>query len=54
MALGEKDKALAQYEAAYERREGNRLLYLRCRLEYDSLEDDPRIQDLVRRINFPD
>lgn len=52
VALGQQDKALAQYEAAFEKR--NRwLLVLRCTPEYDRLRDDPRFQELLRRIDFP-
>ena len=52
VALGQKDKALTQYEAAFEKRDDG-LLLLRCRLEYDSLRDEPRFQDLLRQMNFP-
>ena len=52
VALGQKDKALAQYEAAFEKRD-RRLLLLQCRPEYDGLQDEPRFQELLRRIDFP-
>ena len=54
VALGQKDKALAQYEAVFEHRADAWFFSLRCRPEYDSLQDDPRFQDLVRRMNFPE
>ena len=52
VALGQKDKARAQFEAAFEKRD-RRVLILRCMPAYDRLRDDPRFQALLRRIDFP-
>ena len=50
---GEKDRALDWLEKAYQ--EGASLLvYLRVEPLYDPLRDDPRFQDLLRRMNFPE
>lgn len=48
VALGQKDKALAQLEEAVERQ----IPHLRCSW-WDSLRDEPRFQDLVQRMNLP-
>jgi TolB-like protein/thioredoxin-like negative regulator of GroEL len=48
VALGQKDKALAQLEAVLERTS----LPLRCSY-YDSLRDEPRFQEMIQRLNLP-
>jgi serine/threonine-protein kinase len=51
--LGDKDQAFAWLEKAYERHDG--LLYLlKVSSRWDPLRDDPRYDDLVRRMNFPE
>jgi tetratricopeptide (TPR) repeat protein len=50
--LGEKDQAFAWLEQAYEEHD-RRLAELRVGPQVDSLRSDPRFQDLVRRMNFP-
>lgn len=50
---GEKDRALEWLEKAYEEREPF-MVYLGVDLQWDSLRDDPRFQDLLRRMNFPE
>ena len=51
-ALGDKDHALAQLEQAYQDR-SQWMAFLRVDPEMDSLRSDPRFQDLMRRLNFP-
>ncbi len=50
---GEKDRALDWLEKAYQERE-SRLVYLGVVPEWDPLRDDPRFQDLLRRMNLPE
>jgi TolB-like protein/DNA-binding winged helix-turn-helix (wHTH) protein/Tfp pilus assembly protein PilF len=50
--LGDKDKAFACLETAYERRSGA-LFELNAQLLYAPLRSDPRFQDLARRIGLP-
>ena len=50
-ALGDKEQAFAWLEKAYEERE---ILGIKCNPTFDSLRDDPRFQDLLRRMNFPE
>jgi DNA-binding winged helix-turn-helix (wHTH) protein/Tfp pilus assembly protein PilF len=49
--LGEKDKAFAELNRAYQNREGI-LGLLRVDPRFDSLHDDPRFEDLARRYNI--
>jgi serine/threonine protein kinase/TolB-like protein len=49
--LGKKDQAFSWLEKAYEDRS---LLYLKVDPMFDSLRSDPRLQDLLRRMNFPE
>jgi serine/threonine-protein kinase len=49
---GEKDRALEWLEIAYQVRMQN-LVYLNVYPKWDPLRDDPRFQDLIRRMNFP-
>lgn len=51
-ALGDKDQAFAWLEKAYAENRGS-LLGLKSRPWLDPLHDDPRFQDLLRRMNFP-
>ncbi|MFQ5817651.1 MAG: winged helix-turn-helix domain-containing protein [Terriglobia bacterium] len=48
--LGEKDEAFAWLEKAYEEHE---FVSLKVHPGYDPLRSDPRFQDLLRRMNFP-
>jgi tetratricopeptide (TPR) repeat protein len=51
--LGDKDQAFSWLEKAYEQHDG--LLYLlKVSPSYDSLRDDPRYLDLLRRMNLPE
>jgi serine/threonine-protein kinase len=52
-ALGEKDEALRWLEEGYRVRNGNMVL-LKVWPAWDPLRSDPRFQDLLRRMNFPD
>src|SRR5688572_8698693 len=52
-ALGEKEAALAWLERGYEQRDVW-LSELKAWPWFDSLQDDPRFRDLVRRMNFPE
>jgi len=49
--LGEKDQAFEWLEKAYQERDGG-LVFLNVRQEWDPLRDDPRFQDLLRRMNL--
>ena len=53
IGLGKKDKAFEWLEKAYEQR-GKWLSLIKVEPMYDSLRSDPRFQDLVERMNFPD
>jgi hypothetical protein len=48
---GESDRALEWLEKAYEHRESP-LVHLGVGWDWDSLRDEPRFQDLLRRINL--
>ena len=50
--LGEKDQAFAWLEKSYAARETG-IVQLKSP-QRDSLRDDPRFQDLLRRMNFPE
>ena len=50
---GEKEQALRWLEKAYEDRV-NDMVYLSDDPAWDSLRSDPRFQDLLRRMNFPE
>jgi TolB-like protein/uncharacterized protein HemY len=50
--LGEKDKAFEWLEKEYQQRD-NEMAFIKARPAYDSLRSDPRFQDLLRRMNFP-
>ncbi|MFL6229795.1 MAG: protein kinase domain-containing protein [Pyrinomonadaceae bacterium] len=49
---GDKDKALEYLEKTYQRRE-HWMAYLQVDPRFDSLRDDPRFRDLVRRVGLP-
>src|ERR1043165_8540362 len=49
--LGQKDKAVAWFDKAFEGR-SEELLFLKIEPVFDSLRDDPRYQALVRRIGL--
>ncbi|HEX7424715.1 MAG TPA: protein kinase [Terriglobales bacterium] len=49
---GEKDQVMKWLEKAYEQRE-TPLVHLSVAWDWDNLRDDPRFQDLLRRMNFP-
>jgi tetratricopeptide (TPR) repeat protein len=51
--LGEKDKAFEYLEKAYQEKSSDLPYFLRADLRVDSLRSDPRFQDLMRRMNFP-
>jgi len=51
--LGTKDKAFEYLEKAYQERSSDLSYFLRADLRIDSLRSDPRFQDLLSRINFP-
>jgi tetratricopeptide (TPR) repeat protein len=52
-ALGEKDEAFAWLEKAYDEHSFF-LVFLPADPWFDPLRDDPRFQDLLRRLNFPE
>jgi len=49
--LGEKEQALSWLDKAYEERSSS-LVYLKVEPSFDSLRKDPRLVDLLRRINL--
>ena len=51
-SLGEKNLAMAFLEKAYTEH-SYALVEIRCMREFDVLQSDPRFQDLLRRMNFP-
>jgi tetratricopeptide (TPR) repeat protein len=51
MGLGEKDRAVAELERAYENRDA-RLVLLKVDFHFDGLRSDPRFQSLLRRIRL--
>ena len=53
IGLGEKDKAFEWLEKTYEQREGW-MTELKIEPMFDNLRSDPRFQDLLDRMNFPD
>lgn len=53
VGLGEKDQALKWLEKAYNEHDVS-LVWLKMSPMFDTLRDDPRFQDLLRRMNFPE
>ena len=53
LGLGEKEQALSLLEKAYEEHDVF-LVWLKNHRNYDPLRSDPRFQDLLRRLNFPE
>jgi tetratricopeptide (TPR) repeat protein len=51
--LGEKDKAFAELDKALNNRE-YLLLYIKIDPRLDPLRDDPRLQEMIRRMRFPE
>lgn len=51
--LGDTDQALAWLERAYHQR-SRRLVGLKVSRTWDPLRDDPRFEDLLQKMNFPD
>jgi tetratricopeptide (TPR) repeat protein len=49
---GEKDQVMKWLEKAYEQGE-TPLVHLSMAWDWDNVRDDPRFQDLLRRMNFP-
>lgn len=52
LGLGDKETALDLLEETFEEK-GGRLIYLQVDPWLDSLRDEPRFQELVRRMGFP-
>jgi hypothetical protein len=52
VGLGENDRALEYLEKAYEEH-SNWLIYLHIDPSMDGLRDEPRFQDLLRRVGLP-
>jgi serine/threonine-protein kinase len=50
--LGDKDNAFKWLQAAYEER-STALFFLKVDPDWDPIRSDPRFQDLLRRMNFP-
>jgi eukaryotic-like serine/threonine-protein kinase len=51
--LADKDRAFEFLEKAYQERSSDIVYFLKSDLRIDNLRSDPRFQDLVRRMNFP-
>ena len=51
--LSDKEKAFEYLEKAYQIRSTDLPYFLRADLRLDSLRAEPRFQDLLRRMNFP-
>ena len=51
--LGNKDKAFEFLEKAYDERSTDLSYFLKADLRMDTLRSDPRFQDLLHRMNFP-
>ncbi|MCI0721610.1 MAG: tetratricopeptide repeat protein [Acidobacteria bacterium] len=53
VGLGDKEEAFARLEQAYQVRD-SQLTLIRTLPQFDPLRSDPRFQDLLRRMNFPE
>jgi tetratricopeptide (TPR) repeat protein len=51
--LGDKDRAFHFLERAYQERSPDIPYFLKADLRLDTLRSDPRFQDIVRRVGFP-
>ena len=51
--LGDEERAFELLEQGYEERDGN-LVFLAVDPTFDPLRSDPRFDDLLRRIGFPE
>jgi len=51
-ALGEREETLAWLEKGYKQRDV-RMVFLQVEPQWNNLRDDPRFQDLLRRVGFP-
>jgi hypothetical protein len=51
--LGDKDKAFEWLEKDFQSRNGD-LAYIRWEIPYESLRDDPRYKDLLKRMGLPE
>jgi len=52
IGLGDKDKAMANLESAYQEHSDDGLLWLNIEPAFDPLHSDPRFQDLLRRMKL--
>jgi hypothetical protein len=50
--LGERDETYAWLERGYDRRDP-KMVFLKVEPKWNNLRDDPRFQDLMRRVGFP-
>ncbi len=53
VGLGEKDKAFEWLEKDFQTRNG-KLKEIRWQITFESLRDDPRFKDLLKRMNLPE
>ena len=53
LGLGDEDQALTRLEQAHKERSAW-MIYIRVEPKWDPLRGDPRFQDLLRRMNFPE
>ena len=54
VALGERDKALAELENGYQQHDWRMTALLKKDPLIDALRDDARYKDLLRRMNLPE
>jgi hypothetical protein len=50
--LGDKNQALTELEKAFEEN-SIWLIWLKVDFQFEDLHDEPRFQDLIKRLNFP-